>query len=345
MSSILLPIAAAAAIVAGYLGFRTRIPLGGMMFAMAAAAAVGLLAGEYSLGSRLILLLQIYVGFSAGCGIDRNRLRAIKKVLPLLAILVPLYFIFDIVFGLVMQHVSQLDLVTSMFSLVPGGATDMGTIAAEMGADASVVGILQIVRVLFCSIAYPQIFGRIVKKQAIPSSHTDAATAQPKANAAQLLLAFAVAALFGAVLKQLKIPGGAILGAMLGACAVSCICEGIIVPTVCKQGLQIMGGLYLGSLITVSAISSISMLLVPSVIQVLNMILFEIVSVWLVMKFCDIDLATALPTCATGGLTEMLPLTDELGGDRLTVSTVHSLRLVIVVAAFPHLVRLVLLVV
>ena len=40
-------------------------------------------------------------------------------------------------------------------------------------------------------------------------------------------------------------------------------------------------------------------------------------------------------------MTEMLPITYELGGDALVVSTVHALRIIVVVAAFPHLAKIV----
>jgi len=340
MSCLLL--AACLAIIAGTIGCRTTVPLGGMLFAMIAAAVVSLAVGPYTLGKTLVLLLQIYVGFSAGIGITRQQLGTVKRVLPVCAILIPLYFIFDIFWGMVIFRLCEMDLFTAMFSLVPGGATDMGSIASEMGADASVVGIMQVVRVLFCCLAYPPIFEMIMQHKSAKKTEVTAVTpARKQIKWTHIMLAAVLAILGGTALKRLQIPGGAIVGAMIMTVAVSYVFDGIAVPKESKTGLQIFGGLYLGSLITTATVMSISSLLIPTLIQIVNMVFFEIISVKLVTKFCSIDLQTALPACATGGLTEMLALTDELGGDKLMVSTIHSLRLLVVVAVFPHIVSLV----
>lgn len=338
----ILCIAGLTATIAGWCGLRLRIPVGGMLGAMLAAAGVSLMTGGFDLGTTYVLLLQLFVGFSSGCGITRKQLRACGQALPILLVLVPLYCLFDVSFGILMNRHSSIDLITAMFSLVPGGATDMGTIAAEMGADNSVVGILQVVRVLSCSLLYPQAFHLVVRSQGSTGVRAQPPAAQTQSTQwGRCLIAAACAAAGGLGLKALRIPGGAILGAMLASAIVSCLFDGITVPRQSKSCLQLASGLYLGSLITAEVAASMANLLTPVLIQLANMVLFEIIAVFLVRKLCKIDLATALPACATGGLTEMLPITYELGGDTLVVSTVHSLRIVIVVAAFPQLAKLV----
>ncbi len=333
-------IAGLAAVAGGLCGLRLHIPVGGMLGAMAAAAMVSLFVGEFSLGKYGILLLQLYVGFSSGCGITRRQLWACGQAVPILLVLVPLYGLFDVGFGVLMHRCCRIDLITAMFCLVPGGATDMGTIAAEMGADNATVGILQVVRVLLCSLLYPQAFHLIVDGGASTRKQPEEATKQP-AQWGRWCLAAAVAAVGGLGVKHLGVPGGAILGAMMASAIVSCLFDGISVPAWPKSCLQLFSGFYLGSLITRGVAASVSRLLLPVGIQLVNMVLFEIVAVFMVRKICKTGLRTALPACATGGLAEMLPVTYALGGDVSVVSTVHALRIIIVVAAFPQLARLV----
>lgn len=331
-----------AAIAAGWCGLRLGIPVGGMLGSMLAAAVVSLTTGGFSLGDTGVLVLQLYVGFSSGCGIGRKQVKTCGRALPILLVLLPLYCLFNVAFGVLMSRHSGIDLITAMFSLVPGGATDMGTISAEMGADNSVVGILQVVRVLFCSLVYPQAFHLVMRVRGRSGARQQPLTSpgQPF-HGGRCLIAAAASTVGGLGLKVLGIPGGAILGSMLAAMAVSCLLDGILVPRWSKDCLQLASGLYLGSLVTAGVAASMASLLTPVLIQMVNMILFETVAVLLVRKLCKISLETALPVCATGGLTEMLPITYGLGGDALVVSTVHALRIIVVVAAFPHLAKIV----
>ena len=89
---------------------------------------------------------QCLAGAFIACGIGRNDLKNISKLRgPLLVLLLSLLLV-NLVLGFLIWLCSPLDMLTAMLCAVPGGMSDTPIIAADLGADAGKVAILQFVR-------------------------------------------------------------------------------------------------------------------------------------------------------------------------------------------------------
>ncbi len=146
--------------------------------------------------------------------------------------------------------------------------------------------------------------------------------------AVALLLA---AGLIGGYLAQLfKLPGGAALGAMLAAAAMS-ILLGNRAPTLPKTfdfAALVLVGVSVGATINREALASIGGLIVPAL---LILLVFSLVGVGLALvlrRYFGFDLMTALFATSPGGLSNMAILAKDAGGNALIVALVHLVRVV-----------------
>lgn len=150
------------------------------------------------------------------------------------------------------------------------------------------------------------------------------------------LLLTVLAALCGGLIgRALKIPAGVMLGALFFVVLMNVFTDRAYVPGDFRPWIQMTSGALLGSGISRRDIKELKYLLVPGMIMLIGMLLFNLAFGYLMFRFSTLDLATCLLAMAPGGMTDMSLIAADLGGDMATVTILHLVRLLVIYAVLP----------
>lgn len=144
------------AIVMGYLFARWRISNPYLMGAVFLAALVSVFVGKVnSAPGHLMYLAQLSVGIYTGMGLDVERLKKLKALLPVTFGGIFLMLAASIGVAFLLSDLYGFTIVTAFLAMAPGGMGEMCLAAMSMGEDVAVVLTYQVFRFLFINIAGP----------------------------------------------------------------------------------------------------------------------------------------------------------------------------------------------
>ena len=334
------------AVACGLLGKKLRLPAGLLVGSMVGVAAFHTLTGQGLFFPTVRTALQVFSGALVGARIGRAELRGMRMLLPSVVILLLSMVLLNLTFALLITLCSGLSPATALFATAPGGVNDMSIIASDFGADAGVVAILQVFRLILIYLFIPPTIrwldGRDAKKH--PAAKLSAAAPQtPVQNNPHGLLAMLLcAAAIGLLLHALGVSAGAMIGAMIGSAAY-CILRGKQkYPATLKTALQLCSGAYIGCRIDRATILGFGDLLLPLLIMLLGILAFTFMTSSLMCRLSRLSRSTAMLASTPGGIQEMSLLSEELGADTPSVAVLHTTRIVFVILCFPYLIQLLL---
>lgn len=152
-NSINLALTLLVAAIAGFIGYKLKIPAGAMTFAMIAAGALNVMFGRGYMPLNLRRLTQVFAGVLIGERMTYADVISLKSVaLPAILLLIGIIVI-NLCIGFFISRISRIELLTSLLASAPGGVSDMALIAKDLGGDAPKVAILQLARYV-CVIAF-----------------------------------------------------------------------------------------------------------------------------------------------------------------------------------------------
>ena len=162
-----------------------------------------------------------------------------------------------------------------------------------------------------------------------------ASSGKQKKSVKELAVTMCIALICGAVGKELGVPGGAIAFSMIGCAAFNIRSNHGYMPLRVRQFVQVFAGALIGT--TVGRREAMQMLELWDVVllAVISFILLDLIAGAIIAKCTDMDLVTALFSCAPGGLTDMTLIAADLGADGVKVAGMHMIRLVSVIAFYP----------
>jgi uncharacterized protein len=353
--ALLIGISVAGALVAVGLG----IPLGAIMGALTATVVVqslGLTSVEpFPPWARNILYVTI--GLMIGLRVTRSSLRKLRGV-ALPAFLVPAVMIVSgLLLGLLYAALApddsplHLDFQTAVLAITPGGFQEMTIAAQQMNALLSVVVISHVIRILTVLYTYPKIIRAILgfTERRSPSADrksrekpSDEDESPPKDHAgsarwAAIILGAVAGGSFGV---WTNIPAGSVVFAMLGVAVVktAVAAESATFPPLARRGVQIALGTTLGLQVSLGPLARAGDLVVPLVTTLVLLLVISLATGLLIYRFTRIDLASALWMSAPGGLMEIMVLAEAMDLDVLPVLTVHTMRVLLIIAIQPSLV-------
>ena len=151
----------------------------------------------------------------------------------------------------------------------------------------------------------------------------------------KIVLTLITAACGGFLGRKLKIPAGAMMGALLFTILLNVFFDQSYVPADFRPWLQMLSGILLGSGIRRRDVRELRYLILPGIIMIIDMVVLNIVFGYLMYRFSSLDLATSLLATAPGGMTDMALIAAELGGEMMPVTILHLARLLIIFALLP----------
>lgn len=148
-----------------------------------------------------------------------------------------------------------------------------------------------------------------------------------------------IGALGGIIGIKLKIPAGALFGAMVFSAVYNLITNAGYVPPKAEMVLQILIGTIIGLNFSMSTIKGLRPILLSAVIMVIGLLLFSLIMGWVISKVTGMDLITALFSTSPGGLSNIVLISDAYGAQAHIVALMHTLRLIAVVIFMPVIIK------
>jgi len=156
----------------------------------------------------------------------------------------------------------------------------------------------------------------------------------------KILYTLLIAGAGGYVGIKLKIPAGALIGAMVFVAIYNIYTGQGNIPKNFKLAAQIVVGGMIGLNFTIDAISGLKKLIVPALILVIGLTLFSICLGFIISRLTGLDLVTALFSSSPGGLTDMTLISEAYGAEVHKVVLLHLIRLITVITVLPLVIRL-----
>lgn len=157
---------------------------------------------------------------------------------------------------------------------------------------------------------------------------------------ARLALALSIGGAGGALFAHLQLPLPWLLGALTATTAASMAGLRMALPDRLRQPMIGVLGLMLGTTFTPAGVeAAVSWL--PTLGALLLYVVVVGAAIWLYLwRFSGFDRATTFFAATPGGLSEMVALSAQLGGDQRTVSLIHGTRVLFIVLTIPFLASL-----
>lgn len=336
------------AAIGGTIGLKLKMPAGALTGALITVVIFNLLTGVGYVPTTLRSFVQMFTGALIGSRIKRNDIHELKLVIwPTILLLIGMV-IYNFIFGIIIMKLSGLDIYTSFLSVAPGGMSDMPLIAADMGGDQVIVALMQLLRMIFIFIVFPQLYRKLALKELIKQEKVKGneyvirnqviipkGPMLDKARMPELLLTVAVGIFGGTILWQLDVTAGALIGSMIATSILGVATGKGYFPQQFRRGIQMFVGGYLGSQITADSLSSLENMLFPLIIMFLGIFIMTFGLAELMKRSSKLSRLTCLLACTPGGLQEMSIIADEMGSDAPKIAVMQTARLIFVISTFP----------
>lgn len=143
----------------------------------------------------------------------------------------------------------------------------------------------------------------------------------------------------GLTALKLKVPAGAMVGAMLLVAIFNVMTGRAYLPQDVRIVTQIAAGAFIGAGIKRKDVLDLKNMIKPAVLMVTSMIILDLFMGYIMYKMTGIDLITSLFACAPGGIVDMSLISNDLGADSSKVAILQLVRLMSVMMLFPIMMK------
>ncbi|HHY52913.1 MAG TPA: AbrB family transcriptional regulator [Clostridiales bacterium] len=300
------------------------------------------------------IFAQSMAGAFIGSSVKKNELGEMRRIAKPAAILLGSYLIMNLLMGWLLYTVSPISAATAWFSAVPGGINDIPLIAADMGANAPQVAILQFVRLVIGVGVFPgmiQWFCRNKENSDTPSvssetsSQADTATtasAKPKKKI-HFWITMGVAFVCGMIGNVTGIPAGILVFALAGTIVLNLTWGKAFLPPKVKRFAQLFSGAYIGCSIGWADVLQLRYLILPAILITAGYTTFCVLCGHALQRFCKMSPKEAMLAATPAGASDMALISMDLGVQSTDLVLLQVLRLIVVSSLFPQVIQMVLL--
>lgn len=341
----------AAALGMGLLVMKCKVPGGMLVGAIIGAAVLNIATGQAFIYPQTRVVAQAMTGAYIGCMMTREDVRRLPRLIrPYLVVLASLLGL-NLAMAALFYRTTSLDLLTCLFCAAPGGMSDTPLIAMDMGADSSVVAVMQFVRMLFGMGCLPTIImlsDRLIEPETARELEEHAASGRAgdgpgrkKPNFTAFMPTMCAAVAAAALGKWSGIPAGALSAALIvtSALKLSGHCPGM--PMWLRRAAQVISGCCIGCGITREQVIAMKQLALPAVALCLGYMVCCVGMGVVVSRLFHIPLREAMLTLSPAGATEMALIAADLGVESTDLVVLQICRLVGVMLIFPQIFHLI----
>lgn len=155
-----------------------------------------------------------------------------------------------------------------------------------------------------------------------------------------LLLTLLVGLSFGFILYKIKVPGGMMVGAIIGVAVLNILFDIAYMPSYAKYAAQITAGAFIGCSVEKSDILQLKYLIKPALLLLSIMLLLNITLGFLIYFISPLDLVTSLMSCTPGGMNDIPIISADMGADAPKVAVMQFVRMAAGIGLFPSLISI-----
>ena len=336
---LILTLLAAAAV--GYLLMKLRVPGGMMVGAAIGAAAYNIIIGGGQLPPFFKTAAQITVGAFIGSMAGRDDLRNMRRALKPGAVVILGMLFFNIVTGLIIHYTSSLDLLTAFLSVTPGGVSDMPILAADLGADASKVMVLQFIRFMTGIGIVPSVIGRVTKGGEPLACDVPPPGGKPGAGLVPVALTLAAATASGLLGQYSGMPAGTLAFSTIGTLLFKLAVPQARITPLLRKTAQCISGAYVGASIGMAQVREFILLPWPVTVLLVLMAVGTAFIGWALQRLRLLPLREGLLAATPSGASDMALISADLGVRNINVILIHVMRVIAVVTVFPVVLKLI----
>ena len=331
----------AAALIGGTIAAKLKVPGGMLVGSLIGAASVNLLTGQAYIVPETRVVAQVITGAFIGCGLTREDLRRLPGVFKPYVLLLSGFLTLNLLIGTFIYHVTDLDVLTSLFCAVPGGISDTPLIAMDMGANGSMVAVMQLVRLLFGMLCIPAIVG-LADRFMEPGQdkqlkqEQESREAGPKPTLVDFLPTFFLALAAGLVGRWTGMPAGTLSFALIAVIIQKLTFNTPAMPKWVRKMAQIFSGCCIGSGITMAQVLQLRQLMLPAVVLCLGYLVYCVGGGMFLSRMFKMDLREAMLSLSPAGATEMALIAADLGINSTNLVVLQIFRLLGVTVLFPQ---------
>lgn len=320
------------ALFGGLILQRLKVPGGMMVGAVIGASAFNIATGQAYMHPLAKTAAQIAAGAFIGVGVKREDLGQMRALVKVALLVITSLLVVNLVTGLLIYALSPLDPLTAFMSSAPGGLSDIPMIAADLGADASQVVVLQFVRFVLGIAIFPTVIGHVSQEDASAHDHDYKA---PKGDWPHTLLTLAVSAVFGFIGRASGVPGGTMAFSTVGT-----IIFKLSYPKACmlrpvRRAAQWLSGAYVGAGIGMVQVVALKYLALPAVVLVTCYSLACVLIGNMLQKLKYFDRRESYLAATPAGASDMALISADLGVYNVRLVLLQVMRLVVVITTFP----------
>jgi hypothetical protein len=323
----------------GALFFWLELPLAWMLGAMSATTLAALARAPVGFWMPLRNVMIMVIATLLGSAFTPEVAARVVGWGPSVVVVVAYVLAISALVGWYLIAVGGFDRVTSFFAATPGGLGPMALIGEAYGGDIRAISLTHATRILIVVCSIP-LYLHFVEGLEIPASSrlpAGAAAAGPRELA--ILTVAAIVGAYGAV--KLRIPNAAFLGPF--ALSVAAYYSGLVTgrpPLALVWGAQLVIGSALGARFVGVALADLRRVLGIAVGSGVLMLAGAILISKLAAPALGVDPHALLLALAPGGLPEMTLMGLALHIDTAFVSSMHIVRIVLVLVAAPFVFKL-----
>ncbi|MGI6704512.1 MAG: AbrB family transcriptional regulator [Clostridia bacterium] len=156
-----------------------------------------------------------------------------------------------------------------------------------------------------------------------------------------VLLTLVVGLSCALLLKRFKIPGGMLVGAIIGVACLNITTGLASMPYWAKLVAQITAGAYIGNTLKNNDLPKLKILVKPALLVMCAFLVLNVIVGFVIYLTNPIDLTTALMCAVPGGVSDIPLIAADMNADVTKVMVLQFVRLVCGVGVFPQVINLI----
>ncbi|MBE6182892.1 AbrB family transcriptional regulator [Heyndrickxia ginsengihumi] len=326
------------ALIGGYLFSLVHLPIPWLLGSLA-AVMIGSKVGKVQLYWPVELRNTglVIVGYTIGLSFTKEAIIEIFYQLPFMLLITLLLLGMGAVFALIVSKATGVDYPTILTGSIPGGLSQMVTLAEEIkGIDLTVVTFIQVTRLLLIVFCIPL----LVLSPLLNQGQVGEAVKQTAASWGPLfpnIFIFTIVCIIFAFLgKKVKLPTPFMLGPII-ATTILCLSglHGSSLPPILLDISQILVGTYIGLMMKPEKLQNKVKITFLAILTGLGLIATSFLLCFILVKLFGASVVTSFLSVAPGGMDQMGLLAHEVDADISVVSSYQMFRIFFILVAVP----------
>lgn len=153
------------------------------------------------------------------------------------------------------------------------------------------------------------------------------------------IITLAIGYMVGYIFYRLKVPGGMMVGSIVGVSAFNIMTGMAYIPVEGKVAAQIIAGAFIGVGLEKSDLIRLKNIFKPAFTVLLGLIFLNIFMGFIIYYISPLDLVTSFMSAIPGGISDIPIISEEMGADSAKVAAMQFIRLVFGIGVFPSMIK------